>query len=110
MIVMETGYCQIRQKDVINLRDGRKLGKVCDVVFLFPEGRVLGIIVPGGRGFFQPEQFIELKNIVRIGEDAILVDVSSFCKAERRRKRDYPCGESCEQSQPCSSRSFDDGE
>ena len=50
---METGYCQLKQKEVVNVKDGKKLGRVCDVVFTFPEGKTLGVVVPGGRGFFR---------------------------------------------------------
>lgn len=72
---METGYCQLKQKEVVNTKDGRKLGRVCDVVFTFPEGKTLGIVVPGGKGFFRPGMFIDLRNIVKIGEDIVLVEV-----------------------------------
>lgn len=77
---IETGYCQLKQKEVVNVKDGKKLGRVCDVVFTFPEGKTLGIVVPGGKGFFRPNVFIDLRNIVKIGEDAILVEVRSAPK------------------------------
>lgn len=78
---IETGYCQLRQKEVINLKDGRRLGRVSDVVFTFPEGKTLGIVVPGGRGFFRPGMFIDLRNIVKIGEDTVLVEVRPVLKS-----------------------------
>jgi YlmC/YmxH family sporulation protein len=78
---METGYCQVRQKEVVNICDGKKLGRVCDVVFTFPEGKVEGFVVPGGRGFFRPEVFVELKKVVKIGEDTILVEMRTMPKS-----------------------------
>ena len=72
---MEISYCQLRQKEVINLKDGKRLGRVNDLVFTFPEGKVLGIVVPGGRGFFRPGIFIDIRNVVKIGEDTVLVEV-----------------------------------
>ena len=73
---METSFSELRTKEVINTADGRRLGKVCDLVFCYPENRVLGIVGPGGRGFgfWKSEQFIDMKNIIKIGDDVILVN------------------------------------
>ena len=73
---METSFSELRTKEVINTADGRRLGKVCDLVFCYPENRVLGIVVPGGKGFgfWKNEQFIDMKNIIKIGDDVILVN------------------------------------
>ena len=74
---MELSFSQLRAKEVINTQDGRKLGKVCDIVLCYPDNRWVGIIVPGTRGFCAKKNdlFIELKRIVKIGEDVILVNV-----------------------------------
>ncbi len=84
---METGYQELRQKEVINLCDGKRLGKVCDVVFTYPEGKVQGIVVPGGRGFRwgKADMFIDLRNIQKIGVDTVLVEVHSAPKPEKKR-------------------------
>lgn len=68
--------------------DGKRLGKVCDIVFTFPEGRVRGIVVPGGKGFRwgKSDLFIELKNIVKIGEDVVLVDLKDAPVCEPPKK------------------------
>ena len=73
---MELSFSDLRTKEVINTLDGRRLGKVCDVVLCYPENRWLGIVVPGGRGFGKKksELFIELRSITKIGEDVILVN------------------------------------
>ena len=73
---METSFSELRTKEVINTADGRRLGKVCDLVFCYPKNRVLGIVVPVGRGFgfWKSEQFIDMKNIIKIGDDVILVN------------------------------------
>mgnify|MGYP003097074264 FL=1 len=75
---METSFSELRTKEVINTADGRRLGKVCDLVFCYPENRVIGIVVPGGRGFgfWKSEQFIDMKNIIKIGDDVILVNLN----------------------------------
>ena len=74
---MEMSFSEIRTKEVVNTADGKKLGKVCDVVFCFPENRLLGFVVPGSRSFGlkKTDFFIDLKNIVKIGDDVILVNV-----------------------------------
>lgn len=74
---METGYCMLRTKEVVNVNDGHCLGKVCDIIFTYPEGSVMGIVVPGSRKFWvkREKQFIDLRSIVKIGDDVILVDV-----------------------------------
>ncbi|MBQ8375268.1 MAG: YlmC/YmxH family sporulation protein [Clostridia bacterium] len=74
---MELSFDDLRKKEVINTVDGKKMGRVCDIVFCYPENRVLGFVVPGSKafGFKKEEYFIDLKNIVKIGADVILVNV-----------------------------------
>ncbi len=88
---MEVSYQELRQKEVINLCDGKRLGKVCDVVFTYPEGRVQGLVVPGGRGFRigRADTFIDLRNVTKIGVDVILVDIHTAPKPEKKRGKDY---------------------
>ena len=85
---METSYRELKCKDVVNVADGRNLGRTCDIVFTFPEGQVFGIAVPGKRGlhlFKKNDLFISLRNIVKIGADVVLVDL-------KNRKPDCPPG------------------
>ncbi len=84
---METSYTELKCKEVINLCDGKRLGKVCDVVFTYPEGRVQGIVAPGGRGFRfgKGDLFIDLKNISKIGIDVVLVDIRFAPKPEKKK-------------------------
>ena len=76
---------ELRQKDVINTRDGRSLGTVIDIEFCLCDGRVTALIVPGG---LRPASFwgqvfrgekevivIPWEMICKIGDDVILVDV-----------------------------------
>ena len=48
---MELTFSDLKTKEVINTQDGKKLGKVCDVVFCYPENRWVGIVAPSGKGF-----------------------------------------------------------
>jgi len=78
---METTFLEMRCKEVINVCDGRLLGRICDVVFDVRTSRILGFVVPGCRGGFfrffksSPEVFVPYCNICKIGEDVILVEV-----------------------------------
>ncbi len=74
---MELTFSELRAKEVVNTQDGKKLGKVCDIALCYPENKWIGIIVPGGRGFAfkKSELFIDLRHIVKIGEDVILVNI-----------------------------------
>lgn len=82
---MEMSFSELRTKEVVNTGDGRRLGRVCDIVFCYPENRVIGIVAPGAKGIslWKNEQFIDMNHIVRIGDDVILVDYDMPTK---------PCG------------------
>ncbi len=75
---MELSFSELRAKEVVNTQDGRKLGRVCDIILCYPENRWIGIVVPSSRGFGKKNDlFIEFRNIVKIGEDVILVNVGA---------------------------------
>lgn len=86
---MEISFSELRAKEVVNTQDGRRLGRVCDVVLCYPENRWIGLVVPSGRGFGKRQElFLELKNIVKIGEDVILVNVG-LPRGQKRDKRNH---------------------
>jgi YlmC/YmxH family sporulation protein len=70
----------IRQKDVINITNGRRLGTIVDMNFS-PDGRISSIAVPGPFNFVnlfrgtRADVIIPWESIVKIGEDVILVRV-----------------------------------
>jgi YlmC/YmxH family sporulation protein len=73
-------FCELRNKEVINISDGHRLGRIFDMVITLGSN-VLGIIVPGERGIFRgiggvDSLFIPWSNIKKIGDDVILVE---FC-------------------------------
>lgn len=76
----EITFCDLREKEVINTVDGKKLGRVVDLVMKC-SGEVLGFVVPGERKLLRALSscdtlFVPWKCIVKIGEDAILVKLS----------------------------------
>ena len=89
---MELNFSDLRAKEVVNTQDGRKLGRVCDIALCYPENKWLGIIVPAGKfSFKKNDLFIDLKNIVKIGEDVILVNVGVSKKcSEKGSSRQCP--------------------
>jgi len=70
----------LKQKEVINLSDGRRLGFVSDIEIDLDNGKVDAIVIPGGGRFFgiigkDNEFIIPWERIKKIGEDIILVDL-----------------------------------
>lgn len=83
--------CDLRQKEVINIRDCQRLGFVADINFDCETGCICQLIVPGpGKlcGIFgrEIEYTIGWKCVKQIGEDIILVDIN----VEETKKR---CGD-----------------
>lgn len=83
---MNVEYSDIKSKDVINVCNGRKLGRTIDLVIDTVVGKVRGIVVPGEKGlnFFKSSDdlYIPWKNIKRIGSDVILVEVGDDVRVE----------------------------
>ena len=69
-----------RHKEVINIKDGKRLGYVQDVCANLETGRITSIIVPGSKKLMsmfarEDDIVIEWEKIKCIGEDIILVDI-----------------------------------
>lgn len=74
---------ELKQKEVININDGRRLGLVGDVEINMETGNLEAIIIPAGGkflGFFSKENDIVIgwSNIRKIGVDVILVDGTGY--------------------------------
>lgn len=74
---------ELKQKEVININDGRRLGLVADVEINMETGNLEAIIIPAGGkflGFFSKENDIVIgwNNIKKIGVDVILVDGTGY--------------------------------
>ncbi|MGN1222440.1 MAG: YlmC/YmxH family sporulation protein [Christensenellales bacterium] len=77
---METTFCELRGKEVINVTDGKRLGRIIDIVFDASCGRVLGFVVPcynKSWNIFKSSDdiFIPFNNVCKIGDDVILVEI-----------------------------------
>lgn len=80
MIVgVEVSFCELRTKMVINVVDGKALGRIADIVFSRENSKIIGVVVPGDKGFHlwgrKNELFIPYDRIMRIGLDTVLVEM-----------------------------------
>ena len=84
---MEMSYTELRAKEVVNLQNGARMGKVIDMIIDSSGKNVLGLVVPGIRRLFKASEdiFIPWCNITKIGNDVILVslDISSLTNLTR---------------------------
>ena len=88
-------FTDLTCKEVICVRDGRRLGFITDARVEFPEGRICAIIVPGpgsflGLGPCRHSFCIPWHCIRRIGPDIVLVDVKPEDCQVGRPKRKLP--------------------
>ena len=79
-------FSEIRRKDVVNICDGRKLGKPIDLI-LNESACVQALVVPGESGgvlgFLRQDRegcVIDWSRVRRIGDDVILVEMD--CKRD----------------------------
>ena len=72
---MEISFTELKEKEVINVFDGKKLGRIVDILFDCISGEVKGIVVPGERKLFHKNEdlFVPLNRLKKIGNDVILV-------------------------------------
>ena len=81
-MVAELSFCELRSKQVVNVLDGKVLGRICDVIFSRQSARVLGFVVPGEGGFAifrrKNDLFIPFERVCKIGIDVVLVELKPF--------------------------------
>lgn len=78
---VEYTFCELREREVVNVADGKKLGRISDIAFT-EKGQVVGLIVPGDRKFMKNVAgsdtiFIPYACVLKIGNDVILVDLNN---------------------------------
>ncbi len=78
---MESSFNELRCKEVINVVDGKSLGRITDIIFDVKCGKILGLVVPPvNRSFISflkggNDIFIPYQNICKFGADVILVEM-----------------------------------
>lgn len=79
---------ELKQKDVVNILDGRRLGRVIDLEFRAEDGCVEALVVPGETkvgNLLRGERcgiVIPWCKIIKIGENVILVQLDQGDLAE----------------------------
>ena len=72
----------LRDKEVVSVCDGRRLGYVCDLAIDLKSGRIISLIIPGDLKYFgfkrEESCVIPWCAITRIGDDIILVNPSQI--------------------------------
>lgn len=85
-------FSELRCKEVVNISDGRRLGRPVDIVFT-SRARVVGIVTPAPRkGMFRREEdiLIPWHAIAKIGDDVILVKLDCRSSSPPPRDCDVP--------------------
>ncbi len=93
---MEITFKELAKREVINVPDGKSLGKLTDITLDFPRGILVGITVPAKRSIlncfgFGERLYIERYKIVKIGTDVILVDLKAEKKPPKPPIDKSPC-------------------
>ena len=75
---------KLKNKEVINIFDGRSMGFVSDIEVDLERGVIDGIVIPGSRGFMgffqkgEADTVIKWENVRTVGDYVILVDVEGY--------------------------------
>lgn len=75
---------KLKNKEVINIFDGRSLGFVYDIEVDLERGVIDGIVIPGARGFMgffnkgDGDTVIKWEKVRTVGDDVILVDLEGL--------------------------------
>ena len=87
-------FSELRDKEIINVCTGQRLGYVADAEFEMPAGELRALIVPGPARFFglfgrEPDYLIPRDCITRMGCDLILVDIHGDFSRGRKNRKTY---------------------
>ncbi|MGM9986598.1 MAG: YlmC/YmxH family sporulation protein [Bacillaceae bacterium] len=90
-----TRVTEFQEKDVVNVADGKKLGNIGDILVNLNTGKIESIVIAKSSrvlGFFGKDEEIVItwNNIVKIGEDVILVRYQqSYVEEEKKEEITY---------------------
>jgi YlmC/YmxH family sporulation protein len=84
-------FCELRMKEVINIRDGKCLGCIDDLCLDVCSGQISAIVIPqGGRiaSLFRrcDEIVVPWCKIIKMGDDVILVEWEGGQGSDKPRK------------------------
>ncbi len=88
LITTCSSFSELRNKEVINIRDGSLLGCVCDLEFNACSGEITAIVLPGNGilASLSPKNRIVIPwcDIERIGKDTVLVRIKWDLSNDRK--------------------------
>lgn len=66
---------ELQLKEVVNIRDGRRIGSIVDII-IDEKGMIDKLVLEErhGRKFNREEYYVKWSQIVKIGDDIILID------------------------------------
>ena len=72
---------ELQRKDIVNIKDGKKIGRITDVEFDTENGYVIKFVIEQAhfvRNLFNNTEELTIKfaQIKKMGEDVILIDIS----------------------------------
>ena len=72
---------ELQKKDIINIKDGKKIGKIIDVEFDPSNGYMIRFVIESShfvKNLFSSNEeiYIKFTQIKKMGEDVILIDIS----------------------------------
>lgn len=81
----------MRHKEVINVKDGIRLGCVCDVEIDTTDARVVAIVIYGRLRCFgllgrEDDIIVKWQDIQVIGDDTILVNYNNYFRTKKRSR------------------------
>ena len=82
-------YSEVKNKNVINIADGKNLGKITDFAFSYPDGEIKCVFVSekkflSGSGGYE----MNLCCIKKIGDDAVLVNLGQENQEKQAQEDD----------------------
>lgn len=97
---MEISYGELRCKEVVNLTNGARMGRVIDLIIDRNGKDVLGVVVPGVRKLFRANEdiFVPWNQIEKIGSDVILISldlhsVTNVTRTKNKKSSEIECSE-----------------
>ena len=85
-------FSELRDKEIIDIHTGYRLGYCCDLELDDREGCIAALIAPGRPRLFgllgrEDDYILPWKNIVRVGSDIILVEIKGEFMRRKRQTR-----------------------
>lgn len=86
---MNCSFSSLKDKEVVNVRDGKRLGCVIDVEFDIPSGRITRLVLPPPGKFVifgssKNNLYIPWDHIDKIGSDIILVRCADIVPSKNK--------------------------